>query len=289
MKKSRIIALAVGVAVLLVAAFVVSSLFGGKTVLVRDGEVVYCTYGEVVSDTTEELEVPARKVGDYGVKTRTITCDLHSKLAALYAEAQKALTDGDLDAAKKALAEVVALDPTYGKARTQLDEIQAGKSPVADGGSPSTPNNSTPSDSPPSETPGEEVPTGPSVGMSIYMPDRVTGFVGQLLIVDPFVLTRDYLPEKPGSITKLVIVAEQFKDAAAASAALNGRIKAAYPTSGATLQVGGKPAYFGAKETVSAVAFVDGAILVVLEAGATSGEGETFKTTVLNIAEEIVP
>lgn len=263
-----------------------------KIVTVSDGEVVLCTYGEIVSDTTEQLDVPARKVGDYGVKTRTITCDLHTKLEKLYAEAQDAIAAGKLEAARKALAEVVRLDPTYSNAGSQLADIDAGKTPSPSTGAdtPTTPGGTTPpGDTPPSDTPGDEVPTGPSVNLVVYMPDRVAGFVGQLLIADPFVLTRDYLPETPGRITKLVIVAEQFKDAESAKSALDTRIKTSYPSAASNVEVGGKAAYFGAKGTVSAVAFVDGAVLVVLEAGATSGDGASFKSTVLSIAEEIVP
>ena len=71
-----------------------------RQVTVRTGEIVLCTEGEVVSDTTESIEVPADEVKDYGVTTRGDTCDLHAKLAALYETAQQAIADGDLEAAQ---------------------------------------------------------------------------------------------------------------------------------------------------------------------------------------------
>lgn len=279
-----------------------------EKVLVQDGELVMCTYGEIVSDTTEELEVSPKDVGDYGVKTSTIKCDLHTKLESLYADAQKAIVAGDLEAARKSLSEVLKLDPTYAKARSQLTDIEAGKKPAADSGTASagsggttpggttpggtTPGGTTPGGTTPggnSDTPGDDSPTGPAMNLVGYTPDRISGFVGQLPIVDAFVLTRDYLPVVPGKITKLVIVAEQFKNNEMAQARLDQTIKSSYPSGGASVQVGGQAGYFGARGSVSAVAFVDGAILVVIEAGAPSGDAAAFKTTIVNVAQEIAP
>lgn len=276
-------------------------------VLVQDGEVVICTYGEIVSDTTEELEVSPNDVGDYGVKTSTIKCDLHTKLEDLYADAQTHIEKGDLGSARKSLSEVLKLDPSYRQARSQLTDIEAGKKPAVDSGTASgdtgsntggttpggtTPGGTTPGGTTPggnSGTPGDDAPTGPAMNMISYTPDRISGFVGQLPLVDAFVLTRDYLPVVPGKITKLVIVAEQFKDSAMAQERLESTIKTSYPAGASTVQVNGRPAYFGARGSVSALAFIDGAILVVIEAGSTSGDGASFKATVTSVAGEIAP
>lgn len=272
-----------------------------EKVVVQDGEVVMCTYGEIVSDTTEEIEVSPKDVGDYGVKTSTIKCDLHTKLESLYADAQKAIEAGDLKAARTSLTEVLSLDPTYRKARSQLTDIEAGKKPATDSGTASsgTPGSNTggttPGTTPPppaggnSSTPGEDDPTGPAMNLTVYTPDRISGFVGQLPMVDAFVLTRDYLPVVPGKITKLVIVAEQFKDKEMAQARLDQTIKSSYPSNGANVQIDGRTGYFGARDSISAVAFIDGAVLIVIEAGSTAGDGAAFKTTVMNVAQEIAP
>lgn len=254
-----------------------------KMVTVRDGEIVLCTEGEVVSDTTEELEVPAKEVGEYEVTTRVITCDLHTKLAALYDEARAALEKGDTESARKALADLVALDPTYRDAGQQLASIDKGVKPPAD------PGDDTGTPTTPGNTPGDDAPTGPVLNLIDYTPDRVTGFVGQGLIADPFVLTRDYLPESPGDIDKLVIVAEQFKDAAAAKAELQNAVKANYAQGAAQVNVGSLSGYFGYRGSTGAIAFVDGAILVVVEAAAYSGSASAFKTTLTSVAEEIAP
>lgn len=280
-----------------------------EKVVVQDGELVMCTYGEIVSDTTEEIEVSPNDVGDYGVKTSTIKCDLHTKLEDLYADAQTHIQKGDLEAARTSLSEVLKLDPTYRKARSQLTDIEAGKKPAIDSGTASgdtgegtapggttpggtTPGGTTPGGTTPggnSSTPGDDNPTGPAMNMMGYTPDRISGFVGQLPIVDSFVLTRDYLPVVPGKITKLVIVAEQFKNNEMAQARLDQTIKTSYPAGGTSVQVGGRAGYFGARDSVSAVAFVDGAILVVIEAGSPSGDAAAFKTTIINVAQEIAP
>lgn len=275
-----------------------------EKVVVQDGEVVICTYGEIVSDTTEEIEVSPKDVGNYGVKTSTIKCDLHSKLEDLYADAQKHIEKGDLEAARASLSELLKLDPTYRRARAQLTDIEAGKKPTIDSGTASSDaggvggtTGGTPGSTPGtpgtpgtnSGTPGDENPTGPSMNLISYMPDRISGFIGQLPIADAFVLTRDYLPVVPGKITKLVIVAEQFKDNAMAQERLDTTIKTSYPSDAATVQINGRQAYFGARGSVSAVAYVDGAILVVVEAGSTSGDGAAFKTTLIGVASESAP
>lgn len=251
-----------------------------KMVTVRSGEIVMCTEGEVVSDTTEDISVPADEVGKYAVKTRIETCDLHKKLAALYADAQKAIAAGDLAAAKKSLTELLKLDPAYRSAGKQLADIDAGKKPTAD----NTSSGDTDNDGQNPGTPGEDDPTGPVLTLASYTPDSVAGLVGQGLIADPFTLTRDYLPATPGSLLKAVIVAEQFKDAAAAKAELNGAIKASYPKSSASVTVGGRTAYYGVNGKVAAVAFVEGSVLVVVEGAASGADGSAVKSKILEVA-----
>jgi len=251
-----------------------------KTVTVRSGEIVMCTEGEIISDTTEELSVPADEVGEYSVKTRVETCDLHTKLAGLYDDAQKAIAAGDLESAKAALTQILKLSVTYREAGTQLADINAGKKPAPDGSQPTQPG--TGGQNP--GTPGDDVPTGPVLTLASYAPDSVAGLVGQGLIVDPFALTRDYLPATPGSLLKAVIVAEQFKDAAAAKAALANSIKPSYSKQSANLTAGGRSVYYGVNGRVAAVAFVEGSILVVVEGAASGNDGSAVKAKILEAA-----
>jgi len=254
-----------------------------EMVTVRSGEIVLCTEGEVVSDTTTSLEVPADEVKDHGVTTRVITCELHAKLAALYATAQAAIAEGDLETAKSALAEIVELDPLYRRASSQLQEIEDGETPDADTG---TTDNDPGEPVDPGEEPGTENPVGPIVNLTVYTPDTLPGFVGQGLIVDPLALTRDYLPSEPGPASKLVIVVEQFQSAESARAELEATIKPSYPDEPADVTVG-DGGYYGANRSVAVVAFTDGALLVVVEIASSEGDASGLKSTVIDLAEEI--
>lgn len=263
----------------------VASLVGckAKMVTVTTGEIVLCTEGELVSDTTESKEVRADEVGDYGVTTEVVTCDFHAKLASLYTQAQDAIAAGDLDAASRALAEIVATDPLYRRAGSQLTDITAGRTPIPDGAAPAGGGTTTVPDS---ERPGEESPTGPILNLAHYVPDALPGFVGQGLIADPLTLTRDYLPSSAGAATRLVIVVEQFQDADAAKAELDAVIKPAYSGGASSLDVSGKAGYYGQASTVSVVAFTDGGLLVVLEM-ATEGAPAALKTQLVELAREV--
>lgn len=277
--------------VLLAALLASSLLVAGtgcreKTVTVTSGEIVLCTEGEIVSDTTESIEVPADEVADHSVSTRVITCDLHSKIAGLYAAAQDAIAAGDLEEAQRILAEVLAGDPLYRRASAQLEEIKAGRAPAPDGQAavPTPDPGTTPAQDP---KPGDAEPTGPVLNLVGYVPDTLPGFAGQGLVADPFVLTRYYLPTSEGSMSSLVIVVEQFKDAAMAQRDLDQILKPTYPGSGAAVSVKGAPGYFGNNQDVAIVAFVQGALLIAVEGGPTTGNPASLKSDLLGIAGQI--
>lgn len=258
-----------------------------KMVTVSTGEIVLCTEGEIVSDTTEEVQVPDNEVGEHYVKTTVITCDRHARLAELYEKAQQAIRDKDFETAQGLLAQVVEMDPAYRRARQQAEDIEKSKTTSADA---SPGQGSTGGDS--GDTGGQDAgtgdePVGPIMNLAGYVPDKLPGFVGQGLVADPFVITRNYLPEKPGSMKFLVIVAEQFIDAKAASAELNGAIKRDYPESGGAVTVSGKSGYFGARDGTGIVAFVDGAVLVAVEGTSSSGDGPALKTAITDIAKNL--
>jgi hypothetical protein len=264
----RTIAIIVVVVALVIGAVAFALSSREEMVTVRTGEIVLCTEGEIVSDTTELLKVPASTVGEYSVLTRVETCDLHEKLAALYGDAQAALADGDTDAARAALTELIALDPTYRRAGDQLRDIDAGTTPVADGTSPPPAGGQTPGDV---DDEGE-VPVGPIMNLTAYIPDELPGFIGQGITADVFVLTREYLPTDPSNpVRALVIVVEQFKDATAAQKSLTDQVKTYYPESAADVSIGGNSGYFGARHSLAVSSFADGAILVLLEGAGDSG------------------
>jgi len=304
MRRNRYLVIA-AVAVVVVVAVAVAVLLtrDPRMVTVANGEIVLCTEGEVISDTTEELQVPASDVGEYGVTTRVTTCDYHAQLASLYAEAQDALRAGDAEEARKALAEVVKIDPTYRKAASQLEDIESGRTPKPDD-APASPGDapggngdgdSDPGDGDPADTPsdpvdddGSDVPQGPVLDLMRYVPDTLTGFVAQGLLADPFVLTRQYLPENQEDITALVIVAEQFKDNAGAQAELDRTIKTTYPDAASAFDVAGNAAYFGTRGSVAIVAFADGAVLVAIEGASGSDDASGLKATLSDVAEELM-
>jgi hypothetical protein len=258
-----------------------------QMVTVETGEVVLCTYGEIVSDTTEEIEVPADEVAEHGVTTTVVTCDLHQKLETLYEAAEAALAEGDTEAAERAFAEIAETDSSYRDAASRLAELRAGGAGAAAAGGtsaegtapdgttpggttpgatdPATPGGSTPS------TPDEgETPVGPIANLTTYIPDRLPGFVGQRIYSDPFVLFRDYLPESAGKMVQLAIEVEQFKDNDYARANVDERVKTRYASNGKDLQIGSLDGYFGTRPGFAGLAFTEGPVFVLLEVYTTS-------------------
>jgi hypothetical protein len=241
-----------------------------RTVQVRTGTKVICTNGEVVSDSIRTIRVPAKDAGNYSVKTETITCDKHRQLAELYSGAQKAITANDLKTATEKLKRVVALDPTYRKAKEQLDTISKGKVPVPDtGAQPNQPGTGggsvTPSATPPS---ADATPTG---ALSLWIPAALEGWTARGAAVDPLSVTRQYLPKGTSRAYSLVIYAEQFGSSADAKSALTVKIKQPYPKDAATLTINGHQGYFGTDgRRFAALGFTAGPVMVALEADSKS-------------------
>ena len=278
-----------------------------QMVTVQSGEIVICTYGEIVSDTTEEIEVPANAVAEHGVTTTVVTCDLHQKLEALYSSAERALAEGDLEAAERAFAEIAATDPSYRDTATQLADLRAGSS----GGSGSSSNGSGSTAAPgsgdtgsaggsgttPGTTPGtggsgttpggpgdSDLPVGPIANLTTYIPDRLPGFVGQRIYADPFVLFRDYLPESSGPILQLAVEVEQFKDAAMARSNLDNRARVRYYENNQDLKIGSLDGYFGTRQGFAGLAMTDGAIFILLEVATSASNPATHKDALVAAA-----
>ncbi len=268
--------IAVLLAVLVLSSAGLSSGCKQRTVIVKSGEVVICTAGEILEDNTEELEVPADEVADYSITTKVITCDRHGSLASLYAEAQRLIADGDLDGAREKLSSIVDRDPNFGKAKQQLADIDAGKTPAQDDQPAADP---TPPD--PTTPDGDEV-IGPIASLIRFVPDKLTGYTAQEIIVDPVVLVRHYIPVSKDT-DQLVISAEQTIDSGTSAAAV-AETKTVYPNNAATVDLGGKDGYFGTKESFAAVAFTDGAVVVTVELHAVKGDGKALKNVIVALA-----
>lgn len=257
---------------------------GKPKVTVRTGERVYCTYGELLTDNVRTIQVPADQAKKYSVTRKTILCDKHRRLGELYAVAQEALARGDVKTAEKALTPLVAQDPSFRRAKQQLDEIQSGKKPTADTSTPAT---ATPT--PASDEPAEDTPaTGPSQGMAGYMPDVIAGFTSDPAVTEDFALTRQYYATDRSKFVGLVITAEQAQDKTQA-ASLVSRYKKQYPTGGKTVTVAGRSAYLGTDgRKVAGLVLRDDTIVVVMELAAAGNQPSKITGNLTTIAGNVL-
>ena len=261
-----------------------------RTVRVETGERIVCTYGEVVTDTIHTVEVPSDQAGKYKVVRETITCDRHKRLEALYAEAQAAIVAGDLKTARVRLAEIVTTEPTFRNAQQQLDAIDEGKTPTVDTSvSPSSGSTTT---KPPATggTPSQgQEPVGPVATLSTWVPDTLPGYTSTPIIADVYTLTRQYLPAKTDPTDALVIVVEQYKDAAAAKAAISNDLGASYPTDSSVITVSGRSVYFGTDGHRFAIAaWNENGVIVAVEGSSKTGNPAALKAHLTSLVTAIV-
>ena len=270
---------------LAIAAFAGALALAGCAQLVRveTGTIVTCTYGEITTDTVHVIEVPADQAANYTVTRETTTCPLHLKAEALYAEAQAAILASDLEAAKAKLAEIVALDATFRRARSELDAINAGKTPVPDTGS-TTPSAGT------TDTAGNgKLPVGPVANLANYVPDSVAGYTGQPVNADVFTLAREYAPPANSPADYLVIVVEQYKDAKAAQADVVAAIAPRYGFGVSKVNVAGREMRFGTDGSrFATLEWNDSGILVVIEASSAARKPADLKSTLVTLAGGLV-
>jgi hypothetical protein len=268
--------------VLLALTLLLSAVLTGgckqRMVTVKTGEIVICTAGEIIEDNTKDVKVPERDVAKYSVTTRITTCPDHGDIALLYNAAQAAIAAGDLKAAAEKLRELLALNPTYKNAGSQLADIEAGKTPKPDGSSPGG-GNAT-------DTPNPDDTTDAVSNLVKYVPDAISGYAAQGIIADPASITRNYLPTS-GSADQLVIMAEQTVDAKSAAAVI-AVLKTVYPGSSASVKIGGKTGYFGVRDAFAFVVVADGPIVVSVELHAKSGKASSLKAEALKVASAIV-
>jgi hypothetical protein len=273
-------------------ALVASLAFGAagcqRKVEVQTGEKVVCVYGHDISNDVRAIEVPADQASKYSVKTRTTTCPDHLKLEATYRAAQEDIAKADLKAAAKKLAAVVAVDSTFKKAQSQLDDINAGKTPQPDN-SGSSGGTSTPGTGSKPTTPGDSgTPTGPIASLAAWLPPDIAGYAAQKMSADALYLTRDYWPSSDSGSKRLVISAEQLLDAKAAAAALKANVKVPYGEDDRTLQIKGKSAYVGTDGRHTAVlGLTDGPVIVILQLSSEKDDAADLVDELVAIAKTL--
>lgn len=270
-----------GILALLLAVSLALALAGcQRKVTITTGEIVICTQGEILEDNTEEIEVPQDEVMNYGVKTKVITCERHSNLANLYDEAQAAIKSGDLDKARELLATVVATDPSYRKAKAQMDAIDADRTPEPD-----TNDDAADSGDTGTEDPGTEEPSGPVASLTRYVPDSIEGYVAQGIVADPASLSRQYLPTG-GNASQLIIEVEQ-RVSAQVAAEQQAVIIADYPDNSAARTIGGANVVAGARGPYAAAVFTDGPLTVIVELHSNGASGADLIEAAFAVVESI--
>lgn len=267
-----------------------------RKVTVLTGEIVMCTAGEIIEDNTEEIEVPADEVENYGVTTTVITCDEHSDLAGLYAAAQKAIADGDLVTARERLRTIIERDPTYRSASDQLAQIDEGTRPAVDSGD--ADDGGTDDDGTGDTDDGDtddgdtddgdtdpDTPVGPVASLLTYVPDKIDGYVAQGITADLAFLSRLYLPTSDAA-DQLAIEVEQHVNA---DAAVNQQVVLAanYPDAPTSRTINGKTVMAGVNGQYAAGVFIDGPLTVIVELHATGASGEGLLDAMFAVVESI--
>ena len=262
-----------------------------RTVRVETGQRIVCTYGEVVTDTIHTVEVPSDQVGKYKVVRETITCDRHKRLEALYAQAQAAIVAGDLKTARLTLAQIVTTEPTFRNAQQQLDAIDEGKTPTVDTSvSPNSGSSTTNAPSAGGGTPSRgQVPVGPVATLSTWVPETLPGYTSTPIIADVYTLTRQYRPAKTNPTDALVIVVQQYKDAAAAKAAISNDLGVSYPMDSSVITVSGRSVYFGTDgHRFAIVAWNENGVIVAVEGSSKTGKPAALKAHLTSLVTAIV-
>jgi hypothetical protein len=261
---------------------------GPKLVEVKTGEKVVCTYGETLSSTVKTIEVPSDKAAGYKVTVKTILCDRHRKLEILYGKAQDQIKNGKLNEARATLTEVLAGDPAFRQALTQLNAINAGKTPAPDTGFVPGATVTTGGGASGGGGAGEPVPVGPIDSLKGFVPDSLPGYTALAPVIDVYSIAREYTPTAAGRVAGLVISVEQYKSPESAAAAIASGVKRDYPVKPSTVPVKSLKGYFGSDgRGFAVVAFNDGAVVVVVEGQAASGDAAALNGDLSAIANRI--
>lgn len=135
---------------------------------------------------------------------------------------------------------------------------------------------------------GDKKPVGPVAGLSRFLPDVLTGYKAQPVVADVYTLTREYIPTGGGDVESLVVVVEQYKDAAAAKQAI-AIIKSEYPVSPSSPVVKGRTLYFGTDgHRFGLVSWNENGVVVAIEASSKSRKPTGLKGALVSIVGGIV-
>lgn len=287
MKRTRTVLVTLAVLVLALTTTLAAGGCGEKLIRVESGQRVICTYGETISNTIKVVEVPVSEADKYTVKTTRVLCPKHRSLEILYAAAQKAIADGDLKTARAKLGEVLALEAAWGKAAEQAAAIDAGKTPTVDAAPPGP---STPTPGAGTEPTGTGVPEGPVASLAVFVPDAIPGYTAAKVVASDFSLSRDYMPATKSSLTSVVVVAEQYGTAAAAKVAAESTIQNQYSSSRTSLTIEGRAVLYGTYgPRYAALAWNEGAVLIVIEGYSAGGKATEIRGALESIAAAIIP
>jgi len=258
--------------------------FRSQTVSVRAGEIVECTYGHIVSEDIETVEVPQRDASNYSVTTRQIVCADHLRAQTLYDEAQEALEKADLKKAEKKLEEVLAIDSSFKQAKSQLAQINSGKKPQADGSSNDSSGDSNGKTVEKPDTPGDDKPSGPVASLAAWMPDALSGYKAEKAIADVFSISRDYTPASDTNVRVLVIAAEQYGSDDMAKSALEKSVR--LPYNGKAIKVGKRSGYLGTNgDDVAVLGITDGAVRIIFQMTTKDEQATKVTSDLIKIAE----
>jgi len=271
--------------ILVVAAMLLTASGCQRMVDVQTGTRVVDEQGRVVSENVRTVRVSTAEAGKY----RVVTVTENSQAEALYNAAQQDIAAGDTEAAAKKLAELLAVQPDYRNAKVQLAAIQAGKKVVADtGGSGGSTGGSSGGSSPSTPKPPASKDSTPTAGGLLRWIPELSGYRASKAAVDPLSVSRQYTPSSSGDLQSLVVVAEQFRNADAAKAALRSQVQSRYTGSDATFKIGGHNVYFGTDARQFAViGFTDGAVMVAAEGMSASGSPKDLRGVLTEAVKQL--
>ncbi len=255
-----------------------------RMVEVQTGTRIVDSQGKLISEDIHTVRVPANTAGAYRVVTITQPA-ANPQIASLYAQVQTAIAAGNLPLAEAKLKQLLAITPTYRRAKQQHDAIAKGQKVTPDL-TPSKPTPSTPRPSTPTPPSGE--PTATAGSLLRWVPDALAGFSAAKAGVDPLSVSREYVSGAGNPARTLVVVAEQFRTASDAKRALQAEVKNRYPSSASSSSIHGHATYFGTDgREFAAIGFTSGAVLVAAEASPDSGSPSQLKSLLAKVVEQL--
>jgi hypothetical protein len=250
---------------------------------VRTGTKTVCKYNHPVSDDTRTILVWRWTAGDYGVKTKTVTCAKHRRLESLLRQAQKARDKKDYKRAQELVNEIKKADPAFQAGAVATIEADIG---IATGGS--TGGTTGPGDTP-GTTPGGSTPdySGELAGL---FPKTLAGYTQINDSPGQLTASRMYSADAAAhpNVYLLTIQISRAATSETAKDYINSYVKAYYASGAKSLKVGGKDAYFGTDGGELAIlAYPAGTVVVELEMSAIDKNGAGLYDTLVTLSKQV--